>query len=114
MTVWQKKIQGNIWLVHIEGRLDHQLTPSLETHLHDLLQEDGVQLIVDLSKTNYINSGGMRILVTAWRKAHQQNGDLLLCGLNGRLQEIFSMIGFDKLFDIYANPESAQQYLRKQ
>ena len=109
MSIWQENLQDKQWLVHVEGRLDQQLTPTLETELHQLLQEDGVQLIVNLTKTNYINSGGLRCLITAWRKARQQKGDLLICGLNGRLQGIFEMAGLDQLFDIHTTPKSAQQ-----
>ncbi len=111
MTIRQEKLQDKRWLVHVEGRLDQQLTPALETNLNQLLQEDGVQIIVNLAQANYINSGGLRCLITAWRKARQQKGDLLICGLNGRLQGIFEMAGFDQLFDIYTTPESAQQHL---
>ncbi len=111
MTTWQENVQDKRWVIHVEGRLDQHLTPSLESRLLQLLQEDGVQIIVNLAKANYINSGGLRCLVTAWRKARQQKGDLLICGLNGRLQGIFEIAGFDQLFDLYANAKAAQQHL---
>jgi anti-anti-sigma factor len=60
----------------------------------------------------YINSGGLRCLVTAWRRARQAQGDLLLCGLNQRLNEVFTMVGFDKVFGIYSSCEAAVQALQ--
>ncbi|MFQ5421945.1 MAG: STAS domain-containing protein, partial [Anaerolineae bacterium] len=71
------------------------------------------RLIVDLADTSYINSGGLRCLVTVWRQARQKEGNLVLCGLSPRIQEIFTMVGFDKVFQIYTNPESAQQAWHK-
>jgi hypothetical protein len=33
---------------------------------------------------------------------------LTLCGLNSRLQEIFVMVGFDKVFEIHENCAAAR------
>ncbi|VAW39395.1 hypothetical protein MNBD_CHLOROFLEXI01-1163 [hydrothermal vent metagenome] len=108
MTIQQEEGENGIWIVAINGRLDQTLTPILEQHLTALLDEQHAQLIVDLSQASYINSGGLRTLVTGWRKARQQKGNLVLCGLNGRLQEIFSMVGFDQLFQTYPTRQAAQ------
>jgi anti-sigma B factor antagonist len=93
--------KSSVWLVSVGGRLDQNLTPELETTLTSLLDEGHNDFIVDLSETTYINSGGLRCLVSAWRRARANNGSVSLCGLNERLQEIFTMIGFDKVFQIH-------------
>ncbi len=111
MNVWQESVGNDVWIVGINGRLDQTLNPVLEQHLTTLLDKGRVKLVVDLSQTNYINSGGLRTLVTGWRKARQQQGNLVLCGLDGRLQEIFGMVGFDQLFQIYPNRQEAQNQL---
>lgn len=109
MSVWQQPLPENRWLVGVRGRLDHSQSPRLEEHLTKLLQDGHHHLIVDLTETTYINSGGLRCLVSAWRKARQEDGNLVLCGLNDRLQEIFTMVGFDKVFQIYPTRVDAQQ-----
>ncbi|MCA9954034.1 MAG: STAS domain-containing protein [Ardenticatenaceae bacterium] len=111
MNIWQEPLGDDIWLVAINGRLDQTLTPTLEQQLTTLLDDGKIWLVVDLSQTEYINSGGLRTLVTGWRKAKQQEGNLVLCGLNGRLQEIFHMVGFDQLFQIYSNQQAAKEAL---
>lgn len=111
MSIWQETITDDLWLVGINGRLDQGLNPELEQQLTALLNDGKCNLIVDLSQTTYINSGGLRTLVTGWRKARQQDGHLVLCGLNGRLLEIFSMVGFDQLFQIFPDRQAAQDSL---
>lgn len=111
MTILQEEGVDDVWIVAVNGRLDQTLTPTLEQHLTALLDEQHSRIIVDLSQTDYINSGGLRTLVTGWRKARQQNGNLVLCGLNGRLQEIFGMVGFDQLFQIFPTRQAAQTAL---
>lgn len=114
MNIWQEPLGATtadekpIWLVGARGRLDQTLTPQLEQNLLDLLDEGHSRLLIDLTEVVYINSGGLRCLVSAWRRARQQEGGLSLCGLNPRLSEIFDMVGFDKVFDIYPTCEAAR------
>lgn len=114
MSVQQKHLANDVWLVEVSGRLDPMLNPRLDDVLTDLLDKNYNNIIVDLSQTNYINSGGLRCLVSAWRKARQSEGNVWLCGLNGRLQEIFSMVGFDKVFQIYPSLAAAQAVISEQ
>lgn len=111
MSIWQEVVDENIWLVGVNGRLDQALNPDLEQELTTLLDSGKNRLIVDMTQTSYINSGGLRTLVTGWRKARQQDGNLVLCGLNARLQEIFGMVGFDQLFQIYPDRQAARDSL---
>jgi anti-anti-sigma factor len=109
MSIWQRQLTQDIWLIGLQGRLDQSQTPQLEAELARQLDEHGrFQLIIDLTEVTYINSGGLRCLVSGWRKARQQAGDLVLCGLSDHLQEIFAMVGFDKVFQITANIKEAQ------
>lgn len=109
MAIQQKKLKDAVWLVQIDGRLDQSQTPALDTQLTELLDNGRHFLIIDLKGTSYINSGGLRCLVSAWRKARQLEGNLVLSGLNSRLLEIFTMIGFDKVFQIYPTHTAAQK-----
>ncbi|MCP4362601.1 MAG: STAS domain-containing protein [Chloroflexi bacterium] len=108
MTIQQESLSSDLWLLQVDGRLDQRQNGDLEQHLLQLLDADHSSLIVDMTAVTYINSGGLRCLVTAWRRAKQQGGNLVLCGLNPRLQEIFGMVGFDKVFQIAPSLEMAQ------
>ncbi len=109
MNIQQKTLPANVKLVSVNGRLDQTLSPQLEAALNEILDHEQYQIVVDLSQVNYINSGGLRCLVSAWRKARQQKGDVMLSGLDDRLTEIFAMVGFDKVFHIFPTPEKAQR-----
>jgi anti-sigma B factor antagonist len=117
MSVWQKQFtadaSGNTWLVGVRGRLDQSLTPQLDRTLQSVLGTDQSRVVVDLSEVSYINSGGLRCLVAAWRKARQQGGELVLAGLNQRLNEIFAIVGFNKVFQIFPTADSAFQTFEK-
>lgn len=92
-----------------QGRLDASNTRPLEAELAEHLANGNSWLIVDFSETTYISSNGLRILLAAHRQAQGQNGALKLCALNERLREIFTMAGFDRVFQIFETREHAEQ-----
>lgn len=110
MTIRSEETGRGIWVVSPDGRLDHNLTPKLEQTLNHLLDSNPQGIIVDLGQTTYINSGGLRCLVSAWRRAARQANSLVLCGLSPRLVEIFTMVGFDKVFEIYDTCAQARKH----
>lgn len=110
MSVSCRQLEGDIWVVSCQGRLDQSLNPQVEQSLSDLLVDGHQRFIIDLSEASYINSGGLRCLVTAWRQSRAQGGDLVLFGLNSRLEEIFSLVGFDRVFQTYPSLDDARQH----
>jgi anti-sigma B factor antagonist len=112
MSIWREEIGDEAWLVGISGRLDHLQTPTLESELLDLAGSGDQLMIIDLSEVTYVNSGGLRCLVTIWRKAQQGNGTVVLSGISPSLMELFTTVGFHKVFDIYPTADDAKDALK--
>lgn len=112
MSIHHERLaESDVYIVRVLGRLDQTLNADLEQTLSALLADRHFELVVDLTETSYINSGGLRTLVSAWRKVSREAGSLRLCGLSPRLQEIFAMVGFDQVFEIY--PDCREVPVRK-
>jgi len=94
-------------LITPRGRLDSRSAPLLEHALNAQLSAGRTWLIVDMRDVDYIASSGLKVLVAAWRRAREQQGDVILCGLQPRIVEIMEMVGFDMLFQLYPDLESA-------
>ncbi|MGB8644580.1 MAG: STAS domain-containing protein [Anaerolineae bacterium] len=100
-------------IVHPQGRMDAARAPALEQELRQQLAHGHHRLIVDLSKTTYISSNGLRVLLAAHKTAQQDGGSLKLCCLSPRLLEIFEMAGFDQIFEIYEDRNAAENAFAK-
>ena len=107
MSISSQKTAHDISLISVTGRLDQSQVADLEKAINEAIQQDEHDIVIDLSNANYINSGGLRCLVTGWRNVKQLQRNLVLCGLNERLQEIFEMVGFDQVFTIYPSQDTA-------
>ncbi|MCZ7538510.1 MAG: anti-sigma factor antagonist [Anaerolineae bacterium] len=89
------------------GRLDSSTSLYLEHALEAQLASGRTWLYVDMAAVEYIASSGLKVLVTAWRRAREKGGDVVLSSLQPRLVEIFEMVGFDMLFQVFPDLDSA-------
>jgi anti-sigma B factor antagonist len=102
MTIAQLQLAPNLWLVEVQGRLDQSQTPELEKILQQVQAYQAYNIVVDFSQATYINSGGLRCLLTSCRISRSQGGDVILCCIKARIAEIFDMIGLNQVFTICA------------
>ncbi len=100
-------LNGDAAAVFPAGRLDSNTSVMLEKTLNIQLQQGHVWLFVDMSQVEYIASSGLKVLVAAWRRAQGQAGDVILSSLQPRIVEIFEMVGFDMLFQIFPDLDAA-------
>lgn len=95
-------------ILRVSGRIDADTAPNLEKQINKVLNKGQYHLVVDLGGVDYISSAGLRVLVSALKKARRYNrGDVRLAGLSARLEDAFQLVGFDKLFQIFGEAEDA-------
>jgi anti-sigma B factor antagonist len=114
VTVTQFPLTPQLWLLEVQGRLDQSQTPQLETILDQTQAEQHFNIIVDFSQATYINSGGLRCLLTGCKRARNMGGDIVLCCLKTRIAEIFYLVGLDQVFSIYATRKEAIDHFDSQ
>jgi serine/threonine-protein kinase RsbW len=94
--------------VNLGGQIDSHTSAQFEAALsEDLSQRGHYRLVLSFADVTYISSSGLKVLVSAWRKARERGGDVLIADLQPRIREVFEMIGFDMMFRIYDTPADA-------
>ena len=91
MTI-TKTINGNEAVLKLEGWLDTQAAPELDSEL-EALDPKIESLIMDFEGVEYIASSGVIEVVTAYKKV---NGNLTLKGVSDGIMDIFKATGIDK------------------
>ena len=102
-----RELDATAALISPSGRLDSSTSLRLEHTLEAQLSAGKTWLYVDMVGVEYIASSGLKVLVAVWRRARQAGGDLVLSGLQPRIVEIFEMVGFDMLFEVFPDLERA-------
>jgi anti-sigma B factor antagonist len=65
------------------------------------------RLLIDFSRTGYIDSSGLGALVSLSKKIRESGGELRLSGLNEDLRSLFELTKLDTLFAIAETPKQA-------
>ena len=82
----------------LEGRLDTTTAPQFEAELKSAIE--GVEnLVIDISKLDYISSAGLRVLLSAQKTMNNQ-GSLVVKNPTEEVSEIFEVTGFADILTI--------------
>ncbi len=100
-------------IIHVSGRIDASTSDKLEDSIMDILDTGENKIILNLEKTTYISSAGLRVLVVVSRQL-QETGRFCLCSLNDNVREIIEMSGFNTFIDIYDDYESAESAINQE
>jgi anti-sigma B factor antagonist len=98
---------GNIQILELNGRFDAHVVPPVAEWLEHISANDPAQVIIDLSRVNFVDSTALATLVKGMKRCRQQNGDLRLCCLQQPVRIIFELTRLDKAFEIYPDEDEA-------
>ena len=94
----EKNLNEKNLVVALEGRLDTTTAPQLEEELKTGL-EGVTDLVIDLSKLEYISSAGLRVLMSAF-KIMRNKGKMKVTNANELVKEVFEVTGFSDFLPI--------------
>ena len=109
MTFTLRKEAGGIVVVTVDGQLIVGNRQELKQQVIDALEGGARKFVVDFTRTGYIDSSGLGVLVSLSKKIREHGGDLRLAGLNEDLQTLFELTKLDTLFQIADTRERALQ-----
>ena len=92
-TVWE----DNVCTIGIDGQIDTLTAPELETVINDAAPRCET-MVLDMSKVDYISSGGLRVIVGANHTYGKEK--FILRGLAPNVFEIFRLTGFTNYLNI--------------
>jgi anti-sigma B factor antagonist len=107
VTFTKEKLDADLWKVVFEGTLDAPGTMTVEREFQSWLAERAGQVIVELSKVDYLSSYGLRMLLTGAKAMRQAGGGLHLAAPNENVYQVIKMVGYDTLFPVYKTIEEA-------
>jgi anti-sigma B factor antagonist len=95
-----RKHPGGVLVVEVDGQLIVSNRQELKQKVLDALEDGSKKFLIDFTKTGYIDSSGLGVLVSLSKKIRDEGGDLRLAGLNDDLKTLFELTKLDTLFAI--------------
>ncbi len=94
------KEQNGSFIGILQGRLDSEKASHFMEELEPLMANADKEIELDCSKLEYICSLGLRGLMQLNKEIAAKGGHLVLTHVMGEVQNVFTLTGFFKLFEI--------------
>jgi len=91
---------GEVTVVDVNGELTVANRGELKERVLRRLEEGDDMFVIDFSRTGYIDSSGLGVLVSLSKRIREEKGRLRLAGLNQDLRTLFELTKLDTLFQI--------------
>ena len=98
---------GPALLLRAQGRINILTCDLFEAYVLTASGGSDRSVIIDGSDVTYLSSAGLRAFLRVWRDLNKVNRNLHVCALKPYIQEVFHIIGFDKLIPIHADIAAA-------
>ncbi len=101
------KDQSGVSVVYLTGYLDAHTAPMLESNFSDLISGGKFKIVVNFKDLVYISSAGLGVFMAFIEKIRENAGDIKLTTMNDKVYNIFDLLGFPLLYEIYKTEDDA-------
>ncbi|TML35431.1 MAG: STAS domain-containing protein [Actinobacteria bacterium] len=102
-----EKIGDDSYVIALSGEVDLYTAPEFKQQLLDVIGKGAKDVIVDFSKTTFIDSTTLGVLVGGVKRLRPNEGQLSLVCSDRNITKIFEITGLDRVFTIYPTREEA-------
>ncbi|CAN2041450.1 putative Anti-sigma factor antagonist [Candidatus Magnetomoraceae bacterium gMMP-15] len=113
----ETRIQDNVLIIDIAGRLDTTTSPEMEKQLSVIVSEDKIKkyntLILNMKQLKYISSAGLRVIVALAKIVNKYKISFMIAEMNQNIFNVFEISGLCMMFKIFKSEQEAFQQLQK-
>jgi anti-sigma B factor antagonist len=104
---------GDINIIDLKGYLDAHTAPTLENNFTELIKENKFKIIVNFEDLAYISSAGLGVFMAYIENIRDNKGDIKLTNMSDKVFNIFDLLGFPLLYEIYKKDDEAVKKFNK-
>ena len=82
----------------LEGNFDEMTSSAVEEKFAEVLPGDAKKICFDLSDVQYISSAGIRVLISAYKKAVKSDKKVTIGNMSDKARGILEVVGILPLF----------------
>jgi anti-anti-sigma factor len=104
------EVRGNhneVSVIKVGGFIDTTTSSEVERALTSLLKQNRFNIVIDLGNVDYISSAGWGIFISEIKSIREHNGDLKLVRMIPDVYEIFELLEFHHILDVYDSVDEA-------
>ena len=98
---------ASVPVIFISGEITSEADEDIVNSYSSIPPEKKARVLIDFSKTAYINSAGIATLISLITKASDNNGKIEFCGLNSHFRKVMDIVGLTDFVMIHETLEQA-------
>jgi anti-sigma B factor antagonist len=98
--VLHTEADGDGTLLTVRGELDAYTAPGLEEQIARLIESGARRIVLDLSETAFLDSSGLRAILTSQRKVAEATGELRLRRPSEPVTRLLEITGLTEHFPV--------------
>lgn len=105
---FEVRYENNIVIVKpLSKNIDASLSTDFKGSMIDLIDQGNNFFLLDLSQVDFIDSSGLGAIISILKTLSQNDGDIVICGTNPPILNLFKLTRMDQVFKIYTDEEEA-------
>jgi len=106
---FEDSLDGNIVTIDVSGKImGGEETTMFHGKIHEYIQLNKKNIIIDLSKVDWMNSVGLGMLISALTTVKNAGGRLVLANIS-KIESILTITRLISVFEHYDNRELAKK-----
>jgi len=97
-----------VQIISFVGKIINENAYQISRNINKLFETGNYNIILDLSKLEYINSVGVAMLLTIIKTVDQHSGKVVIGGLNHFLENVIRLMELPKKVRIYNTVDEAK------
>lgn len=114
LEIRTRRIDKHTAVIELQGEMDVYTTPQAKEAMLDLLEEGYHHLVVNLQRTDYLDSTALGVLVGMLKRVREQGGELRLVAPSPRIRRLFEITRLVNVFPIDATEQEATDNLTQE
>ena len=102
-----EKLSDEQYVISLAGEVDLYTAPEFKQQLLQVIGDGAKAVIVDFSKTTFIDSTTLGVLVGGVKRLRANDGRLSLVCSDRNITKIFEITGLDRVFTIHETRDAA-------
>ena len=108
------KKQGSIHVFALTGELiDKNQAEKLIEEVNEIILNNHIHFVIDLSALKYLNSSGLTILIQILTKARKAGGEAVIANVGKRIKELLIITKLNTVFTVADTVEQGITKLNK-
>jgi len=105
--------RNSVKVLKLKGYLDAYTSLQLEEMFKELINSGNFKFVVNMKDLSYISSAGFGVFMAFVEETRKNKGDIKFSCLSEKIDEIFDLLGFKHIFEVYKSDDEAIKSFEK-